>query len=232
MLNKKQTTVVYWCCITLLMLALSLSSKASATLINSNFDNALDGWQGQVDIFDGANELFFVDINNFSDFSNNFSSNAGTLSLSTDFQGADEIFGVYLFQSFTVSASTHSLSLAFSAAADFFQVALFDSSSNLLHDFNTDGATADLSVLRGQQVSLEFAVGDTNFSLGDTLTVSNIQLADSSVAVSEPVSFSLLLIAFAGLWVRRNFVTSTWVEIKKELRVKHFANLYQGKYHV
>ncbi len=210
MLNKKQTAVMYWCCITLLMLALSLSSKASATLINSAFDNALDGWQGQVDIFDGANELFFVDVNDFSDFSNNFSTNADTLFLSTDFQGADEIFGVYLFQSFTVGATANSLSLAFSAAADFFQVALFDSNANLLHDFSTDGVTADLSVLRGQVVSLEFAVGDTNFSLGDTLIVSNIQLADTSVAVPEPFSFSLLLMALIGLWVRRNAVTSTY----------------------
>lgn len=210
MLNKKQTAVMYWCCITLLMLALSLSSKASATLINSTFDNALTGWQGQVDIFDGVNELFFVDVNDFSDFSNNFSTNADTLFLSTDFQGADEIFGVYLFQSFTVGASAHSLSLAFSAAADFFQVALFDSSANLLHDFNTDGAIANLSALRGQVVSLEFAVGDTNFSLGDTLTVSNIQLVHTSVAVPEPLSFPLWLMALTGLWVRRNSVTSTY----------------------
>ncbi|MBT3134130.1 hypothetical protein KL866_03205 [Alteromonas sp. ALT199] len=210
MLNKKQSAVMYWCCITLLMLALSLSSKASATLINSTFDNALTGWQGQVDIFDGVNELFFVDVNDFSDFSNNFSTNADTLFLSTDFQGADEIFGVYLFQSFTVGASAHSLSLAFSAAADFFQVALFDSSANLLHDFNTDGAIANLSALRGQVVSLEFAVGDTNFSLGDTLTVSNIQLVHTSVAVPEPLSFPLWLMALTGLWVRRNSVTSTY----------------------
>lgn len=210
MLNKKQTAVMYWCCITLLMLALSLSSKASATLINSTFDNALTGWQGQVDIFDGVNELFFVDVNDFSDFSNNFSTNADTLFLSTDFQGADEIFGVYLFQSFTVGSSAHSLSLAFSAAADFFQVALFDSSANLLHDFNTDGAIANLSALRGQVVSLEFAVGDTNFSLGDTLTVSNIQLVHTSVAVPEPLSFFLWLMALTGLWVRRNAVTSTY----------------------
>ncbi|MFD3318664.1 hypothetical protein ACE414_13575 [Alteromonas macleodii] len=209
MLNKKQSAVMYWCCITLLMLALSLSSKASATLINSSFDNAFDGWQGQVDIFDGTNELFFVDVNNFYDFSNNFSTDTGALFLSTDFRGADEIFGVYLFQSFTVGASAHSLSLVFNAVADFFQVALFDSNANLLHDFVTDGATADLSALRGQMVSLEFAVGDTNFSLGDTLTVSNIQLADTSVAVPEPFSFSLLLMVLAWLWVRRTSVAST-----------------------
>ncbi|GEA02244.1 hypothetical protein KUL17_11410 [Alteromonas sp. KUL17] len=215
MLNKKQTAAMYWCCITLLILALSFSSKASASLINSSFDNALEGWQGQVDIFDGANELFFVDVNNFSDFSNHFSTNEGTLFLSTDFQGANEIFGVYLFQSFTVGASAHSLSLVFNAVADFFQVALFDSNANLLHDFVTDGATADLSALRGQMVSLEFAVGDTNFSLGDTLTVSNIQLADTSVAVPEPFSFSILLMALSGLWLRRNYVTSARVVVNK-----------------
>lgn len=67
---------------------------------------------------------------------------------------------------------------------------------------------ADLTTLRGQLVSLEFAVGDSNFVLGDTLTVSNIVLADNSVAVSEPLSFSLLLLALAGVWARRTTVPS------------------------
>lgn len=190
------------------MLALSLSNKASAALINSAFENAFTGWQGQVDIFDGTNELFFVDVNNFTDFSNSFSTNANTLALSTVFRGTGEVFGVYLFQSFTVGASAQSLSLAFNAAADFFQIALFDSNSDLLHDFVTDGTMADLTTLRGQLVSLEFAVGDSNFVLGDTLTVSNIVLADNSVAVSEPLSFSLLLLALAGVWARRTTVPS------------------------
>lgn len=190
-------------CVVVLMLAIGVGNKASATLINSSFDNTFNGWQGQVDIFDGTDTLFFVDVNSFSEFSNSFSVNANTLTLTTALEGMDEVFGVYLFQSFTVGPSSQSLSLTFNAAADFFQVALFDSNLNLVHDFNTDGMVADLSMRRGQSLSLEFAVSDEDFVLNDTLTVSNILLSNTPTSVPEPFIFSLLLLALTTLVIRR-----------------------------
>jgi hypothetical protein len=196
---KIQTSVIAWCCITLLMAALLHSNKASATIINSTFENGFTGWQGQVDIFDGVSEAFFVDVDNIADFPNSFKRNTNGVTLTTAIEDINEVFGVYLFQPFTASSTAESLSLSFNASADFFQVALFDASLNLLHDFNLHGLIADLTRYRNQVLFLEFAVGDEDFILGDTLSVSDIQI--KSTSVSEPTTLFISLLALMAMFV-------------------------------
>ena len=177
------------------------SSQSSASLINTDFAGGFNGWEGQVNTFDTVTDVesFFEPVVNFDDFNNSFNLLSNGVELVTAFNGDLDTFGVFLFQSFVVSSNAVLLSLEFLASADFFTVTLVDENLNLIHDFTTDGLGADLSALRGRQLSLEFGVEDTDFAPGDSLMVSNISLTSSPLAVPAPSSLLLMLVALFGL---------------------------------
>ena len=193
--TKKITTLI------ILVASMMASSVATAGLINSDFSSGLDAWGGDVQVYNYDNDTseWALDID-FADYADNFSVAADAVTLTTSFDAENDFWGAYLYQSFVVNSDAQTLSLDFSADADYSFVTLVDDNWNLIHDFASDGLSFDISAWVGSTVSLEFGVEDEDFNLGDTLTVSNINLTRAAAEVSEPETVLLFL---AGLFAIR-----------------------------
>ncbi|MDO6840209.1 hypothetical protein Q4602_12065 [Paraglaciecola chathamensis] len=179
---------------------LVLSSAASAAVINANFADGLNGWSGDVNYYNVTDDIeeSVFDVN-FSDFSDNYSTDANSVTLNTSVDSASEFWGIYLFQAFIVQDNTSLISLAFDAIADSAYVTLVDDNGDLLHDFMLDGLSADISALAGASVALEFGIEDFNYDYDDYLTVSNISISRSANAVSAPGAFALFLLGLLAI---------------------------------
>lgn len=179
---------------------LVLSSAASAAVINANFADGLNGWSGDVNYYNVTDDIeeSVFDVN-FSDFSDNYSTDANSVTLNTSVDSTSEFWGIYLFQAFIVQDNTSLISLAFDAIADSAYVTLVDDNGDLLHDFMLDGLSADISALAGASVALEFGIEDFNYDYDDYLTVSNISISRSANAVSAPGAFALFLLGLLAI---------------------------------
>lgn len=200
-MKKSSVVAVLFCSVTLFCSVL-LGPNASASPINLDFSDGLNGWGADIVYFDGAIDVneFDVDTSLFPDLLS-VSGNEVTLMTFDDFPL--EYWGIYLFQSFVVPNTAALLSLDFSFTADFAYVTLVDDNGLLLHDFINDNKSVNLSGLEGVTVSLEFGVEDADFILGDFLSVSNIAL--SQYSVPEP-STILLLIVLVMYFAARAFI--------------------------
>ncbi|EWH09566.1 hypothetical protein DS2_12063 [Catenovulum agarivorans DS-2] len=189
------------------MAGMALSSTAFAGLINADFSNDLNGWEGDVFIYEYATDSTFEEYNvNVGDYTANFATAGNSVTLTTSADQDNEYYGIYLFQQFEVAANSAVLSLEYSTFLtepldDLFQVSLVDQNFDLLHDFTIDGLSTDISAYAGSEIALYFGVLDGDFSLGDSLTVSNISI--SSVPVPEPTTFAIFALGLAGLSVRK-----------------------------
>lgn len=186
-----------------LMASLAISNSAYSNIINANFNDNLNGWGGDVTYYDVNNDedLNALDVN-FNNFTDNFSTSANSVTLTTSADANTENWGVYLFQEFMVNADSLELSLSFESAADYAYVTLVDENLDLIHDFMNDGLSYDISSFAGSLVSLEFGIEDTDFVYDDYLTVSNISISQQPLPVPEPSSLLLLSLAFIGLKLR------------------------------
>jgi|GEM_PF-2669756 len=181
---------------TLLLIGAISSNTALAGFINADFMNSFDGWGGDVNYFNGTDEIEAFDID-FADFTDNFVAGAGSVTLNTSEDLPNEYWGVYLFQSFILDPNSLELSLSYIANADDVYVTLVDDNGDLLHDFITNGLSVDVSAWAGSLVAFEFGVEDFDFVYDDSLTVSNINLTMASVP--EPSTMLLFALALLGL---------------------------------
>ena len=184
-----------------LITSLIMSGSASANLINSSFNNNLQSWGGDVVYYDTVNN---IDNNNaydvnFSNYTDNFSTNGNTVTLNTSTDNTNEYWGISLFQEFIVADDSFELSLNFDSVADYAYVTLVDENLDLVHDFMNNGLNVDISSFSGSSVSLEFGIEDNNFAYDDYLTVSNISISTKSLSVPEPSSFALFALALFAI---------------------------------
>ena len=186
--NKHKNNIKSAC----LALGLVLSGSASAGLINSNFDNDLQGWTGSVDGIE-----YIDNITDFSNYSDIFSSSDGTLSLNQ----TDSFWNVSLYQEFTFDDNDSLLSLNYSST-DFggwegYATLKSADTDEILWDFY-DGLSFDVITLAslGQSAVLEFSIIDFNFA-NDTLFVSDVEV--SSTSVPEPSSFAIFALGLLAL---------------------------------
>lgn len=182
-----------------LVATLTMSSVASAGLINSDFSDELNGWSADYSYFDGAQEYFYEPVVDFGNFAENFSTGLNSVTLSTSFDGVNEYFGLYFFQEFEVAVDSFELSLGFESIADYAYVTLVDENFDLVHDFMSNGLSVDISSFVGSFLSLEFGIEDENFIYDDYLTVSNIFISEKPSQVPEPSSFAIFALALLVL---------------------------------
>ncbi|GAB3036524.1 PEP-CTERM sorting domain-containing protein [Bowmanella dokdonensis] len=193
----------------LLLAGLCYSQFAAANIINQDFANAFDNWQGEVISYNagsGTNSTASGDI--FAAFSNNFSLGGNQVTLATSATGMDEFWSVLLYQDFVLDPSaggaplTLSLDVADNLTGDddFFFAQLRNLDTNDVLDLS-GGGSFDVSDWVGINASLEFGVQDGDFNLGDSLSISNIRLAEQVTEVPEPSS--LLLLALGALLLLR-----------------------------
>lgn len=185
----------------LFLLACSmLCGTASAGLINADFTGGLNGWSGDVNYYDVADnqEVSAFDVD-FTAFADNYVSGINSVTLNTSANASMEFWGIYLFQAFVVEDNTSLISLAFDSIADSAYVTLVDDKGDLIHDFMRDGLRADVSALAGASVALEFGIEDFNFEYDDYLTVSNISIEQRTNTVSSPAAMALFLLGLMAI---------------------------------
>lgn len=171
---------------------LALSGSASADIVNSDFSDGLNSWEGVLVDYSANPFGDNVTITNFNDFAGNFSTSGNAVALTTDI----DIGEVYLFQNFTFDNDVSTFSLDFFHSDelntfDAFNIEL-TASGGFYHNFVTDGLLVDISSLAGQLVHFEISFADLDF-FDDILTVSDISI--TSAAVPEPSSFAFFAIA-------------------------------------
>lgn len=185
-----------------LITAMAINVGACADIVNEDFGNGLNDWSADYSYFDGVNEYYYEPVTDFEDFTDNFSTNGNSVTLTTSSDGTNEVFGLYMYQGFEVAANSHELSLTFNVLADHAYVTLVDENLDLLHDFINDGLSVDISNLVGSLVSLEFGIEDEDFVYDDFLTVSNISISKNATSVPEPSSLAIFALAFVALRTR------------------------------
>ncbi|MBU3005263.1 hypothetical protein [Paraglaciecola arctica] len=193
---------------TLLVLSLLISSTVSANLINADFSINLNGWSGDVNYFDGIDEVSSYDVN-FADFGSNFSTGLNSVSLNTSEDQGNEFWGIYLFQEFLVEQDSLLLSLELDFLADDAFATLVDENGDLLHDFIIDGLAVDISTWAGSFVALELGIEDFDYVYDDYLTVSNIAISQASTSVPTPSTLALFSIALIALRRKAKSVSRT-----------------------
>lgn len=180
---------------------LALASPAGATLVNGDFEQGFNGWQGIVDF------PFAETMNPDLDFPANFDASSGAAQLTTTFMD-NGIFFVGLFQTFVLDpvAPGASLFLTYDLV-----VGLSDPAFDLalaqiaLPDFSIvisllNQSHVDITPLAGQGVELLFGISDGD-GPGDVLTVDNVRI--SPTATPEPGTVVLFALASAVLLLAR-----------------------------
>lgn len=188
-----------------LIAGISLSSIASASIINADFSDGLNGWDADYSYFDGTDEHYYQPVIDFANFTDNFSTDSNSVTLNTSTDGVNEFFGLYLFQEFEVANDAFELSLNYEynlsdENLDWASVTLVDENFDVVHDFINDGLAFDISNFAGSFMALEFGLEDGDFIYDDYLTVSNISI--SSVEVPEPSSIAIFAFALLALTSR------------------------------
>ncbi|WP_016954270.1 PEP-CTERM sorting domain-containing protein [Catenovulum agarivorans] len=188
-----------------LVLAASLfwHQSASAGLINNDFANEFDHWNGEVVSYN-----YLADMDNVASgditasYVDNFSTSAGSATLTTSFDDENDYWSVVLFQDFTFdiiapsNSLTLSLDVSYSLTDDFFDYAfveLLDLDDNLAAIDLTSGGAFDVTDWSGVNASIQFGVIDGDFDVFDSITISNLTITETTTDVPEPTSVALLL---------------------------------------
>lgn len=197
MLNLKRLLV--------LLVFFTFGSQVQASLINGDFSSGFSSWQGEVtDIFYTTDS----DIDPLpSSYVNNFDVSSGAAVLTTSTL-IDDIFSVFLYQSFVVDtvAANEQLILSYDISASLSDVGFGDTAFAQLN-YGTSflqtidllsTSSVDISFLSGQTVELLFGVEDFD-DVDDQLVVDNIAVSVNPVSV--PGVLLLLLAGMSGLVV-------------------------------
>lgn len=193
-----------------LPLLLGFSSVSQASILNPDFSQGFDHWQGQVSQFDPLSAESTTQSGSIAGlFPESFSLSGNSLTLSTAYQQDLENWSLLLFQDlqFDALASGQSLWLSLNVLAwltdggadDFYFAQLRDLATDDVLDL-TAGGSFDISSWTGRALTLEFGLQDNDFQLGDLLTISELNLRLANNSVPAPASVLLLLPA---LWLLR-----------------------------
>ncbi len=167
----------------LLPVLLGCSGMAQAGLLNADFSQGFNHWQGIGYWTDPQANTNGVETNlNFSAYPASFALNAGILQLTTALSQQREWWSLLMFQDFTLQASSGqkvwlhiNLQKQLSSPDDFYFVQLRDLDTNDALDLSA-GGSFDVTAWAGRQLSLEFGVQDNDFVLGDKLQLTRLEL--------------------------------------------------------
>jgi hypothetical protein len=189
----------------LFIAVLLIATSTHAGIINADFSIGADGlnsWLGDIVIDDGTS-TGDSDRGDITDiYPTLFStSGSGAATLQTEQVTNGDAYVVTLFQEFLLDPIAPGASL-------FLSVELLDNTDSFFAQFlnlitgeakflvSGTNNGIDISSWVGDIVSLEFTVEDTNFQLGDSLTINNIQFSEKVLEVPEPPIFSLIVAFF------------------------------------
>lgn len=197
----------------LLTLSLLLAAPSlKAMPMNGDFSAGFTGWAGEVtDIFFTTTPVDPLP----GAFSGNFDASSGAAVLTTSTL-TDDIFSVFMFQTFMVesAAAGETLELSYDLTAALSDAGFGDLAFAQLNHGAGFGMTIDLlaatsvdiTFLAGTTVEFLFGVEDFD-DLSDSLTVDNILITKTAAQIPEPGTLGLVL---AGLLVigRSKFLRS------------------------
>lgn len=190
-------------------MGLMWSNQSTAALLNGDFSNGFDDWQGETT----------AGVVNLSNVSNNFSTsaNGAKLETSTGSRGSGnkliELFQNFSVESLNFSSNTLSLSLGIilnlDDATDIFLAQIIDV-NDLSHNLDlTIGSSFDITSFAGEDVLLKFSLENNGTPDGsnDNVEISNILISQNGASGSVPEPSSILLIGVAGLMLvkRKHF---------------------------
>ncbi|MDU0356044.1 hypothetical protein RS130_21040 [Paraglaciecola aquimarina] len=196
----------------LLLTSLCIGLNANATLLNSDFSSGFDNWQAAVTVYDGVDDISSSgDL--FSTYPDSYSTAADSATLTTNLDAAGgEVWEVVMFQDFQLDSILMGSSLWLSldilvdltdALDDFAFAYLKDDMDIILKDL-TLGGSFDVTAYAGDNVSIEFGVLDGDLVLGDTLTVSNIDITEVFAPITTvPAPATLFLFVASLIWLKR-----------------------------
>lgn len=177
------------------------SGTVQANLINTDFSNGFDNWSAEVSSYDfstNQNNIESGDL--FASYADNFGINGDQVTLSTTTDGIIDVYGVVLFQDVVFSAigadSVLELSLnvllSLTDNVDFGFVQLRDLSGNLATLDLLAGGTFDITDWIGVNATFEIGLFDNAFDLGDSLSISSLQVVERVNDVPAPAFMTLL----------------------------------------
>lgn len=190
---------------------LMFSHIAGAGLINGDFSSGFTGWQGEVTEDDGNGGTNTVSVNPLpGSYTDNYSTATGSAVLTAASTATDPVFGVALFQDFTIdtiaAGSTLELSLDISASltdpngqvgfGDFITAQLESTGMTTL-DLST-GGVFDVTDWAGLAASITFYIEDGDYDT-DTLTIDNIAFTEKTAAVPAPATILLFTLGLAAM---------------------------------
>lgn len=210
-LNKGQQLLI------IISAFLFFTTYAHASLINSDFSDGFNGWNGFLETEDSATGYNFEDELDPSAFPSNFTLMPNGVELTPTLDGDVYTYVVGLFQDFTfgpLEANTRKI-LSLSATpflgdedlndpsfSDFFNIVLRNKTSGEERSLLT-GGDFDISDWAEDELSLEFSISDIAGDINSTLALSNIELSDQINDVPEPQVFGLALLIMIMLRVKR-----------------------------
>ena len=199
----------------ILLFTLCFCLNTNATLLNSDFSSGLDNWMAEVEYIDTSSLEVLDNGNIIASYPDSFSSsgNSATLTTAVDNNNANQVWSVVMYQDFMLDsimlgsslwlsldvmfALTDGGDLSSGFLDDFAFAQLVDDMGNVLLDLTT-GGTFDVTAWAGSDVALEFGVIDGDFTLGETLNVSNINITEVK-AVPAPATLFLYILGLVIL---------------------------------
>jgi hypothetical protein len=186
----------------LLPVLLGCSGVAQAGLLNPDFSQGFQHWQAAVSWTDQQSGSDATDSGElFGAYPAAFSLSGSNVTLTTALQAQRELWSLLMYQDLQLDAVgpgkalwlQFNLKALLSSSADFYFAQLRDLDTNDVLDLSA-GGRFNLTSWIGRNLTLEFGVQDNDFVLGDSLTLSQLQLESRDV----PAPASLLLFC-AGL---------------------------------
>ena len=190
---------------------LMFSHIAGAGILNGDFSSGFTGWQGEVTEDDGSGFGNIVSVNPLpGSYTDNYSSASGSAVLTAASSSTDLVYGVSLFQDFTIdtiaAGSTLELSLDITASltdpdgnygfGDFITAQLESTGMTTL-DLSA-GGVFDVTDWAGLAASITFYIEDGDYAT-DTLTIDNIVFTEKTAAVPAPATILLFTLGLAAM---------------------------------